>query len=493
MKGSNTINKAVRDKTIQRARENNIIIPTYSEMRDPDSKVPGKIKDELKGIGLWDLHPRNLFRITWKNEPTKFGGGFDGVNYIEVPHELTGVKARIFVLIGKFFPTGAHKVGATFGPLVEKLVRGAFDPTTQKALWPSTGNYCRGGAYDSALLGCKAIAVLPEGMSRERFDWLKSIGSEVYATPGVESNVKEVFDKTKELKAKYPEEVVVLNQFEEFGNPIWHYAITGTAMEEVFNLNKGENDRFAGLFLTQGSAGTLGSGNYLRTKFPRMKIAAGEALQCPTLLYNGYGGHRIEGIGDKHVPWVMDVKNLDLAIAIDDEATMRLIRLFNEPAGQEVLKSILKDKEFISKLELLGISSVANILGAIKMAKYYEMTENDFIFTVATDSMELYQSRLAELRDSYGEYTEVEAYKDFERYLMATTTDWIVEMNYYDKRRMHNLKYFTWIEQQGKTLEELNAQWYDDNYWTERFESYKEWDELINEFNDEVGLLKNYK
>ncbi|MGC9125594.1 MAG: pyridoxal-5-phosphate-dependent protein subunit beta, partial [Caldisericaceae bacterium] len=163
------------------------------------------------------------------------------------------------------------------------------------------------------------------------------------------------------------------------------------------------------------------------------------------------------------------------------------------PAGQEVLKSILKDKEFISKLELLGISSVANILGAIKMAKYYEMTENDFIFTVATDSMELYQSRLAELRDSYGEYTEVEAYKDFERYLMATTTDWIVEMNYYDKRRMHNLKYFTWIEQQGKTLEELNAQWYDDNYWTERFESYKEWDELINEFNDEVGLLKNYK
>ncbi|MGB9695489.1 MAG: pyridoxal-5-phosphate-dependent protein subunit beta, partial [Caldisericaceae bacterium] len=308
-----------------------------------------------------------------------------------------------------------------------------------------------------------------------------------------ESNVKEVFDKTKELKAKYPEEVVVLNQFEEFGNPIWHYAITGTAMEEVFNLNKGENDRFAGLFLTQGSAGTLGSGNYLRTKFPRMKIAAGEALQCPTLLYNGYGGHRIEGIGDKHVPWVMDVKNLDLAIAIDDEATMRLIRLFNEPAGQEVLKSILKDKEFISKLELLGISSVANILGAIKMAKYYEMTENDFIFTVATDSMELYQSRLAELRDSYGEYTEAEAYKDFERYLMATTTDWIVEMNYYDKRRMHNLKYFTWIEQQGKTLEELNAQWYDDNYWTERFESYKEWDELINEFNDEVGLLKNYK
>jgi cysteine synthase len=493
MEENKTINKLVRDKTIKRAREKNIIIPTYSEMRDPESTVPQKIKDELKNIGLWDLHPRNLFRITWKNSPTKFGGGFDGVNYIELPHELTGVKARIFVLIGKFFPTGAHKVGATFGPLVEKLVRGAFDPTTQKALWPSTGNYCRGGAYDSALLGCKAIAVLPEGMSRERFEWLKSIGSEVYATPGVESNVKEVFDKTKELKSKYPEEIVVLNQFEEFGNSTWHYAITGPAMEEVFNLNKGDNGKFYGLFLTQGSAGTLGSGNYLRTKFPQLKIAAGEALQCPTLLYNGYGGHRIEGIGDKHVPWIMDVKNLDMAIAIDDEATMRILRLFNEPAGHEVLKRILKDKEFVSKLELLGISSVANILGAIKMAKYYEMTENDFVFTVATDSMELYQSRLTELTDAYGEYTEAEAYKDLERYLMAVTTDWIVEMNYYDKRRMHNLKYFTWIEQQGKTLEELNAQWYDDNYWTERLESYKEWDKLIDEFNDEVGLLKNYK
>ncbi len=492
MNKGEVVNKKVLEKTIQRARDNNIIIPTYSEMRDP-SKVPQKIIDELKKIGLWDVHPRNLFRITWKNEPAKFGGGFDGVNYIEIPHELTGVKARVFVLIGKFFPTGAHKVGATFGPLVEKLVRGAFDPTTQKALWPSTGNYCRGGAYNSALLGCKAIAVLPEGMSRERFEWLKSIGSEIYATPGVESNVKEVFDKTKELKAKYPEEVVVLNQFEEFGNPTWHYAITGPAMEEVFNAKKTEGDRFSGLFLTQGSAGTLGSGNYLRTKFPRMKIGAGEALQCPTLLYNGYGGHRIEGIGDKHVPWVMDVKNLDMAVAIDDEAAMSILRLFNEPAGKEFIKKILKDKEFVNKLELLGISSIANILGAIKMAKYYEMTEHDFVFTVATDSMKLYQSRVKELRETYGEYTEMDAGKDFERYLMAVTTDWMIEMNYYDKRRMHNLKYFTWIEQQGKTLEELNAQWYDDNYWTDRLESYKEWDELINEFNENVGLIKNYR
>lgn len=485
------IKRDIREKAIRRAKENNIIIPTYEEMRNPE-KIPQEIKDELKNIGLWDLHPRNLFRITWKNEPLRFGGGFNGVNFVEIPGELSGVKARIFVLLGKFFPTGSHKVGATFGPLVEKLVRGEFDPTSQKALWPSTGNYCRGGAYDSALLSCKAIAVLPEGMSKERFEWLKSIGAEVYATPGVESNVKEVFDKSKELKAKYPEEIVVLNQFDEFGNSVWHYAVTGPAIEEVFLQNRKEGDRMAGLFLTQGSAGTLGSGNYLRVKYPTIKIGAGEALQCPTLLYNGFGGHRIEGIGDKHVPWIMDVKNLDMAVAIDDEATMHILRLFNEPEGKRFLRGFLDD-EFVNCLENLGISSIANIIGAIKMARYYEMTEKDIIFTVATDSMELYQSRIQELRDMYGAYSEIEAAKDFERYLTGITLDFMIEMNYYDKKRMHNLKYFTWVEQQGKTVEELNEQWYNEIYFLDKLESYKKWDEYIKEFNEEVGLISKYK
>lgn len=215
-------------------------------------------------------------------------------------------------------------------------------------------------------------------------------------------------------------------------------------------------------------------------------------MQCPTLLYNGFGGHRIEGIGDKHVPWIMDVKNLDMAIAIDDEATMHILRLFNEPKGKEYLRKIV-DKEIVDELENLGISSIANILGAIKMAKYYEMTEKDFIFTVATDSMELYQSRILELREIYGPYSEIDAAKDFERYMMGTTTDWMIEMNYYDRKRMHNLKYFTWVEQQGKTAEELNEQWYNDNYFIEKLESYREWDELIKEFNEEVGLIDKYR
>jgi len=299
-------------------------------------------------------------------------------------------------------------------------------------------------------------------MSRERFEWLEKVGAEIYATPGCESNVKEVYDKTKELKEARGDEIVVLNQFSEFGNAVWHYAVTGRAMQEVFENNKLSGQRMSGLFLTQGSAGTLGSGEYLREKYPTIKVCAGEALQCPTLLFNGYGGHRIEGIGDKHVPWIHNMRNMDMVADIDDDACMNLVRLFNEPAGKEYLISLGIAREFVDELHLLGISSIANLLGTIKMAKYYEMDENDVLFTVATDSMELYQSRMKELHEQFGEYTPCNAVGDFERYIIGTTIDYMLELSYWDKKRMHNLKYFTWIEQQGKTLEELNAQWYDE-------------------------------
>jgi cysteine synthase len=482
----------VLENTIERCRERNIIIPTYEELDDP-ARIPEKIQRELSQIGLWDLHPRNLFRITWKNEPVQFGGGFGAVNYLEIPHELSGVKARIFMLIGKYFPTGSHKVGATFGPLVEKLVRGVFDPTSQKALWPSTGNYCRGGAYDAYLLACPCIAVLPEEMSRERFEWLERVGAEIHATPGCESNVKEVYDKTNELKASRPDEIVVLNQFEEFGNAVWHYVCTGRAMEEVYSAVRRGNEQLKGLFLTQGSAGTLGSGEYLRERFPLIKIGAGEALQCPTLLLNGYGGHRIEGIGDKHVPWIHNLKNMDIVVDISDDDCMRLLRLFNEPAGRAFLKDVGVDSQIVDQLDLFGISSIANLLGSIKMAKYFEMDENAIVMTVATDSMELYGSRFEEARQRSGPYGTQQAAVDFERCLLGQSLDWMKELTYWDKKRMHNLKYFTWIEQQGKTVEELDAQWYDDNYWRERIHACEKWDELIREFNERTGLIQNYR
>jgi cysteine synthase A len=481
-------------RTVQRARERDIIIPTFAQMKDP-ALIPDGVKARLKKVGLWDVDSRNLFRITWKNEPVAQGGGFDGVNTLELPPSLTGVPARIIALVGKWFPTGAHKVGATFGCLVPRLITGQFDPTYHKAVWPSTGNYCRGGAYDAALLACESIAILPEEMSRERFEWLSKLAGEVIATPGCESNVKEIFDKCWELKETRGDKVFIFNQFDEFGNYLWHYDITGHAMEEVLQQALGPRDSYRGVVLTTGSAGTIGCGDYMKQIYPTSKVAASEALQCPTLLLNGFGGHRIEGIGDKHVPWIHNVKNTDMVMAIDDEACMSLARLFNEPAGRAYLVKQGVPEALVSQLDLLGISSIANVLSSIKFARWYELGEHDVVLTVFTDSMELYGSRLQELREEAGEYTggaytEVDAAADYHRYLLGCAVDYVEELGYWDRRRIHNLKYYTWVEQQGKTYEEIQTQWYQPDYWTGFQSQIEEIDALIEQFNGMTGLLK---
>lgn len=476
-------------RAVQRAKDKGIILPALRQQKNPEL-IPRPIRDLLKGVGLWDVHPLNLFRITWKNEPVDRGGGFGKVNVMEIPSELSGVQAKILALIGKWFPTGSHKVGATFGCLVPRLVTGQFDPVLQKAVWPSTGNFCRGGAYNAALLGCESIAILPEAMSQERFDWLSRIAGEIITTPGGESNVKEIFDKCRELKTNR-KDIYIFNQFEEFGNYLWHYEVTGHAMEEALRERMSPGDRLAAFVAATGSAGTLGAGDYLKKTFPESRIAAGEALQCPTLLLNGYGDHRIEGIGDKHVPWIHNVRNTDMVIAVDDEACLNLLRLFNEPSGWDYLKKQGIDEKCLSGLPLLGISSIANLLCAIKLARYYGLTRRDFIGTVFTDSVDLYRSRLHELERKYGPYTEREAERDYHRYLMGITTDHLLELREGDKRRIHNLKYFTWVEQQGKDLSELEAQWHDGPaYWERVHAQVPAIDQLIDQFNQETGLLR---
>ena len=479
-----TIDERRRARAVQRVRERKIVIPTFAQMRDP-SRIPLEVKQTLRKIGLWDVTPENLFRITWKNEAVAHGGGFNGVNYLEFPSSLTGCEARIIGLVGKWFPTGAHKVGAAFGCLVPRLVTGQFEPSTQKAVWPSTGNFCRGGAYDSALLGCQSIAILPEGMSRERFEWLAKIAGEVIATPGSESNVKEIFDKCWELR-RSGQDLMIFNQFEEFGNYLWHYAITGHAMQEVLEQVMGPSDAYRGMVSATGSAGTIASGDYLKQVFPTSKIVASEALQCPTLLENGFGSHRIEGIGDKHVPWVHNVKNTDMVVAIDDAAVVNLARLFNEPAGRAQLVRQGVPEAFVNRLDLLGFSGISNLLSAIKFAKYYELGEHDIVLTILTDSMELYGSRLREMQAEYGEYGDLDAAAHFARYLQGVSTDHLIELTYADRRRIHNLKYFTWVEQQGRTYEEIMAQWYDPHYWTDVQAQVSEIDTLIEEFNARV-------
>ena len=283
---------------------------------------------------------------------------------------------------------------------------------------------------------------------------------------------------------------MIFNQFEEFGNYLWHFEVTGHAMEEVFKQVAGEHGRYRGMASATGSAGTIASGDYMKKLFPDSKIIASEALQCPTLLENGFGAHRIEGIGDKHVPWIHNTKNTDVVTAIDDNAVVNIARLFNEENGRAYLVEKGVPESLISNLDLLGFSGISNVLSCIKAAKYYEMDENDVMITVLTDSMELYRSRLHEMHQEFGQYTERDAAADFARYLHGQSTDNMLELRYTDRRRVHNLKYYTWVEQQGRTYEEIQAQWYEPNYWTDVQKQADEIDELIEEFNSEVGLIK---
>lgn len=484
-----TINKAALDRAVARARERKILIPTFKQMRNP-SLIPPAVVKRLEQIGLWDLDPLNLFRISWHNDPVTSGGGFGAVNAIEFPPELTGVKARIIAPVGKWFPTGAHKVGAAFGCLVPRLVTGQFDPTRQKAVWPSTGNYCRGGAYDSALLGCDSVAILPEGMSKERFTWLETVAGEVIKTPGSESNVKEIFDKCWELRAS-GEELMIFNQFDEFGNYLWHHEVTGPALKSVLDAAMAPGDLYRGVILATGSGGTIGCGDYLKKQYPGSKIAASEALQCPTLLQNGFGAHRIEGIGDKHVPWIHNVKNTDMLLAIDDAVPMELIRLFNEPAGRDYLVDRGVPLACVDQLDLLGISGAANLAAAVKFAKYYELGAGDVVLTILTDSMEMYGSRLAELTAECGPFSATDAAAAHARHMLGLGLDHVEELNYYDRKRVHNLKYYTWVEQQGKTYEEIQQQWYEDDYWNSIPANVEKIDALIEAFNERTGLLED--
>ncbi len=480
--------QTAREHALDRCRERGIVIPTLAEQREPATVAPA-IRAKLPGLDMQAVDPANLFRITWHNDPAT--GGFGGVNALEIPSALSGVGARIVGLVGRHFPTGAHKVGAAFGCLVPRLVAGEFDPTTQRAVWPSTGNYCRGGAFDSALLGCRAVAILPEGMSRERFDWLASIGAEIIATPGCESNVKEIFDACWAIRKSDPD-AVIFNQFEEFGNYLWHFGVTGPAAEEAFRSLAGTRSRLAAWVGATGSAGTLAAGDYLKRQAPGCTVTVAEALQCPTLLSCGFGAHRIEGIGDKHVPWIHNVRATDLVAAIDDEAPMRLLRLFNEPAGHEVLLRRGVAYDLVNQLPLLGISSICNLLASIKTARHYELDSQDVVLTCFTDSAALYKTRLAELAVERGAYTERQAEIDLERWLLGATTDHIRELTTTDRKAIHNLKYFTWVEQQGRTVEELDRLW-SPAFWTDLQAQLPEWDEAIAAFNRDAGVLETVR
>src|SRR3990170_489938 len=306
---------SVDERTVGRFREAGIVLPTFEQLAEP-SKIPQRILDDLAGVDPDAPHPLNLFRVHWFNGADR-RSRIDVPEHAVLPPELTGVDARIIVALGDRFPMiGAHKVLAAYACLVERLVTGGFDPTTHRAVWPSTGNYCRGGVAISRIMGCRGVAVLPEGMSRERFEWLERWVADpvdIIRTPGVESNVREIYDECKRLAQDRGN--AILNQFSEYPNHLVHELVTGRALAHVFGTMQ---EREPGLRLrafvsATGSAGTIAAGDPLKDPFGTAIVAA-EALECPTLLRNGFGEHNIQGIGDKHVPLIHNVMNTDVIV-----------------------------------------------------------------------------------------------------------------------------------------------------------------------------------
>ncbi|WP_126993451.1 PLP-dependent cysteine synthase family protein [Thermosipho globiformans] len=451
-----------------------VIGPTFEEMLNPE-KIDPKIRKRAIEMKKKDpLHPINLFNITWKDENNE-------IYYFEVPKEITGVDANIIVLYAKEFPSGSHKVGATYSVLAEKTVYGEVDPLKHTLIWPSTGNYGIGGAWVSSRMNYRSIVLLPELMSKERFEIIRKYGAEVIATPGCESNVKEIYDKSKELYNKDPEHVRILNQFEEFGNYRFHYYVTGNTMIELVKNKKIGNSRISAVVLGVGSAGTIASGDRVKQEFSEAKVVAVEPLQCPTISLNGYGGHDIQGIGDKHVTWIHNVMNNDAVVLVDDMESKKMLQVLSDPVGIEFLKEFApKDMvDFIS--DKFGISGVANLIGAIKVAKYYNFTSDDNIFIVATDSIERYYSVMKDLEEKFGKLDRAEAKARTERILLYKEPSWIFEGDKYSRERWHNLKYYTWVEQQGKTVGELNAQ-KNQSYWIKQQEKVYEVNEKILEY-----------
>jgi cysteine synthase len=485
------VDAAIRRSAIERARAQKIVLPTFAQLSS-SAPIPPHVSARLPDIDPDAPRPDNLWRIHWRNARNR-RDTVSVPDHIVLPKALTGVDAPIVVLIGSRFPMiGAHKVLPAYAGLVAKLVTGGFDPAHHRAVWPSTGNYCRGGVAVSRILGCDGVAVLPEGMSRERFEWLERWvrdPSHVVRTVGVESNVKEIYDKCREL-ADSPENVI-LNQFSAFSNYMAHYVCTGEACSAAFDhVSAGRKGlKLAAFVSATGSAGTIAAGDYLKERHGSA-IAAVEALECPTMLENGYGAHNIQGIGDKHIPLIHNVMNTDAVIAVSDQDTDRLNLAFNSPEGAAYFASRKDiDPSLAAIFSEIGISSWANILASIKLAGTKGYGPEDAILTVATDSARLYRTEadVARRRFFPGGFGARDAASTVETCLAEASAENVLLLGASERRRIFNLGYYTWVEQQGISVEDFDRR-KDQGFWRGVAGSASEWDRLITEFNGEAGI-----
>ena len=448
--------------------------PTFEEMLHPET-IDADVRARAVEMKARDpLDPINLYNISWRNADNQ-------IYYFLLPKALTGVEANIVALYGKDFPTGAHKVGAAYSVLVEKELTGEVDPRVHTIVWPSTGNYGIGGAWVGCRMGFDSVVVLPAGMSAERFERIESYGARIVKTAGSESNVKEIYDKTHEL-AQAPT-VRILNQFSEMGNYRFHYHVTGNTIAELASelVAGGLDVRGVSAYCSaMGSAGTIAAGDRLKQLFPGCKVVGLEPVQCPTLYNNGYGTHDIQGIGDKHVTWIHHVTNMDAIMCVDDVECKKGLQLLTEENGMEVLAKRfgVANGDVEQMARIFGISGVCNVLGAIKTAKYYCMGSQDLIVTILTDAIDRYHSVMAELTSRHGAMDEAEATARAVSIFLNQKTDWIKEGTQDVRQQWHNLKYYTWVEQQGKSVEALDAQ-LDPAWWEAQQRRVAEIDEQI--------------
>lgn len=482
------VNQEYLDNSVKRFRDRGITLPTFAEMADP-STVPA---DRVGDADPQGPDSRNLWRLHWYNDLQ--GNRVQVPEHVVLTKELTGVDSPIIVIFGDRFPMiTAHKVMPAYACLAPRVVCGQFDPTQHRAIWPSTGNYARGGIAISKIMASRGVAILPEGMSQERFDWLnrwcENPEEDVIRTYGTESNVKEIYDACNEL-AKNPENFV-LNQFSEFANHLVHYNTTGRALEhawEAVQQKMGRPLHLAGMVSATGSAGTIAAGEYLKKRHGT-KVGALEALECPTLLNNGFGEHNIQGIGDKHLPLIHNIMNHDFVAAISDQATDHLLTLFTSDFGKKFLSERRGvSDETIAALQHFGVSSICNMLGAITMAKKLGFGPDDCIVTVATDGSAMYKSEADKItkRDFQDDFGPISSAISWARHLADPPLDACIELTRADKERIFNLGYYTWVEQQGTPFELFMLR-KDQKFWDDLQKFVPIWDEMIKDFNAKVA------
>ncbi len=484
------VDPEVYRRTVERFREANILLPTFAELADP-KRIPEPVIASLAGVDPDAPDSRNLFRVHWYNGADR-RTRVDVPEYVVIPEALSGVPSPILVALGNRFPMiRAHKVLASYACLAPRLITGQFDPTVHKAVWPSTGNYCRGGAAISRILGCRGVAILPEGMSQERFRWLEQWVAEptedIIRTFGVESNVKEIYDKCAELEVD-PQNII-FNQFCEFGNHLAHFLCTGKAIEDIFKHEAAQRPglKLSGFVSATGSAGTIGAGDYLKDLYGS-KIVAVEALECPTMLYNGFGEHNIQGIGDKHIPLIHNVINTDVATAISDRSTDTLNVLFNTEVGRSYLAERGIEPALIAALDDFGLSSICNVLAAIKVAKHWGLGPDDAVATVATDGAAMYVTEVDKAIAKYfpNGFDRKQAEQVFDSELTELSTEHLLDMSPIDRDRVFNLGYFTWVEQQGVSVQEFTIR-RNQEFWRGLRPLLPAWDQMIERFNGETG------